>query len=292
VYAEAMITHSQPGTRLIAFILLLLLAGSSVLSGSMMPLHLANLGLLLLVATSLSRLIDVCRVSESLDRLIGDQKLLAQVQRIVDACSLASMIHDPIHRELLLERIGDLATGMEVMATGSVEFDTTERWRLFYEQLLTSPGLHKYQSVAWVRDDSYWHSEAGLNSIRLNHRLSELQQLTIERIVILSDELWPDRKALPVVRIQDWLIEQHHHDISLWLVRESELAHEADLLMDLGIYGIRATGIQELDDEGGTRRFTLQFGFEHVQAAQERWKRLLVYAVKYRDFLDRYSVTE
>ena len=52
VYAEAMITHSQPGTRLIAFILLLLLAGSSVLSGSMMPLHLANLGLLLLVATS------------------------------------------------------------------------------------------------------------------------------------------------------------------------------------------------------------------------------------------------
>ena len=74
-------------------------------------------------------------------------------------------------------------------------------------------------------------------------------------------------------------------------MRESELKTEPDLLCDTGIYGSRAIGIQELDEDGATRRFTLQFGLEHVQSAEERWQRLLVYAVKYSDFLDRYSVS-
>lgn len=74
-------------------------------------------------------------------------------------------------------------------------------------------------------------------------------------------------------------------------MRESELKTEPDLLLDIGIYGSRAVGTQELGEDGATRRFTLQFGFEHVPAAEERWERLLVCAEKYSDFLDRYSVS-
>ena len=58
----------------------------------------------------------------------------------------------------------------------------------------------------------------------------------------------------------------------------------------MGIYGSRAVGLQQLDSIGNTRLFTLQFGLSHVESAERLWQRLLVHAVKYADFLDRYSI--
>jgi len=60
----------------------------------------------------------------------------------------------------------------------------------------------------------------------------------------------------------------------LKLVRQSVLANEPDLVTDLGIYGNRAVGVQELDDKGRTFRFTLSFDFPEVMAAEQRWDRL------------------
>jgi hypothetical protein len=69
------------------------------------------------------------------------------------------------------------------------------------------------------------------------------------------------------------------------LVRESEIGGEADLLCDFGIYGDRATGIQELDELSRTLRFMLLFDKQSIKLAQDRWARLSLYATAYADLL-------
>jgi hypothetical protein len=254
-------------------------------------LTLGNTILLLAVLRILVRLTQTSPLTAKLSVIASNRSLLALIRQVVEAGARAAAVGDPIHRELVLWQLTTASARFEEAVGGRVAFASTERWRSVYEQLLTSRGLHVYRSVALVRDESYWRTEAGLNSMQLNLRLAEFGQLGIERIVILNDELWPVSNQLPVSQLQQWIHEQHHHGILLRLVRESELKTEPDLLCDTGIYGSRAIGIQELDEDGATRQFTLQFGLEHVQAAEERWQRLLVYAVKYSDFLDRYSVS-
>ena len=81
--------------------------------------------------------------------------------------------------------------------------------------------------------------------------------------------------------------EQYTHGIWTKLVRESTLTGEPDLLVDLGIYGTRAVGFQELDDHGRTVRFTLSFEFAEILAAERRWERLSVYSTSYQKLLDQ-----
>lgn len=251
-----------------------------------------NLGLLLAVLMALQRLQQSLPQAVELARLATEPVLFNSVRDIITAGERLRPARDPVQRDLALQFLEATATKFRDMAAGSFEFHSTERWRVAYEQLLTSPGLHHYRSVAVIWTPSYWQSEAGFNSMQLNHQLSAAHKLLIERVVILADPLWPNRQALPVDTIQEWLIEQHHHGIQLWLVRVSELTQETDLMTDLGIYGSRAVGTQEVETSGATRQFLLRFGLEPVQAAEEKWNRLLVYAVPYEKFLDRYALTE
>ena len=66
-------------------------------------------------------------------------------------------------------------------------------------------------------------------------------------------------EPLPAPAIRPWIDEQNDHGIWVSLVRESEIAAEPDLLADFGIYGDRAIGIQELDEQSRTLRFVLHF---------------------------------
>lgn len=286
------IRHSQYATPFIgaAAIIIAMVLSWFGLNGMILLLSTCAL-FLVSILRDIRHLRDSIPVANVLTSVVDNQPLFTALRQFTDACSAAQMVQDVLHRDLALERIQVAADDVSRAAAGHFEFESTERWRTYYERLLMSPGLHVYRSVAVVRKPSYWQTEAGMKGMQLNHQISESKRLAIERVVVLADELWADRNALPVERIQEWLIEQHHHGISLWLVRESELSGEADLLVDMGIYGSRAIGVQELDDLGNTRRFTLQFGIEHVQQAEERWQRLMVYAVKYSDFLDRYTIT-
>jgi hypothetical protein len=78
--------------------------------------------------------------------------------------------------------------------------------------------------------------------------------LQIERIVIVADGLWPNGEQVPIEPIATWLDEQVRHEIDVRLVRASRL--EDDLLADFGLYGNRAVGQQQVDDQGRTVRFT------------------------------------
>src|SRR3569832_49559 len=92
--------------------------------------------------------------------------------------------------------------------------------------------------------------------------------------------------------MQQWIHEQHHHGLLVRVVRESALIQEPDLIADIGLYGTRALGIQELDAECRTVRFTLTFDFDQLAAAEDRWKRLNVYAAPYVSLLNEFWLSD
>lgn len=227
---------------------------------------------------------------EKLLRLARDEEVSACHLAILDSLVVISRNLDSIYREIALEHLDDLARRVSAIADGTFVFEGTETWRIVYERLLRSPGLHLYRSVAWVKNANYWQDEPGRKSMAVNFELNDAEQLNIERIAIIADDLWPAGKVWPVESLRQWMHEQHARGIWLKFVRQSALANEADLIADTGIYGSRALGTQELDEQCRTSRFTLTFDFAQVSAAEERWKRLAVYAESWSGYLDRYEI--
>jgi len=224
--------------------------------------------------------------------LARDADVYPSYEEVSHSLLQMSQNSDPIFRDSALNRLALLESELAELAEGTVKFDGTETWRLAYEQLLKSPGLHLYRSVAWVRNENYWQNAAGRQSFKLNLELKGRDRLTIERIVILADDLWPSDLDLPTDRVKQWLHKQHTEGIQIALVRESALHQEPDLLKDMGIYGSRAVGWQEFDENSQPFRFVIKFNFNEVTTAEERWSRLKVYSTNYQDFLDHLPLTE
>lgn len=218
--------------------------------------------------------------------LAKDEDFFELYRHATGALKTISLNKDPIYRNLAIHRSTELAGQLSAMAEGQFMFLGTETWRMVYAQLLRSPGLHLYRSVAYVKTATYWQDQPGRHSMQINLQMIDKEQLSIERIAIIPEHLWPTGERVPVEPVNGWICEQHTHGVTIKLVRQSTLANEPDLVVDLGIYGNRAVGIQELDDQGRTVRFTLSFDFVDVLAAEQRWERLSVYATPYRELLE------
>ena len=191
---------------------------------------------------------------------------------------------DPLLREIAAIKLTSVNAQIGTIAAGTVVFAGTETWRTVYEQLLAGGSIREYRSVAWVRSASYWQDPPGRQSMRANFEAVH-RRVLIERIAILPDALWPNDTELPADAIQLWLQEQHDHGLHLILVRESALRGEPDLLADFGIYGHRAVGTQELDEQSRTVRFTLSFDPQAVLLADDRWRRLSIFGIPYQSLL-------
>ena len=191
---------------------------------------------------------------------------------------------DPLLREIAAIKLTSVNAQIGTIAAGTVVFAGTETWRTVYEQLLAGGSIREYRSVAWVRSASYWQDPPGRQSMRTNFEAVH-RRVLIERIAILPDALWPNDTELPADAIQLWLQEQHDHGLHLILVRESALRGEPDLLADFGIYGHRAVGTQELDEQSRTVRFTLSFDPQAVLLADDRWRRLSIFGIPYQSLL-------
>lgn len=215
-----------------------------------------------------------------------DDEALEQHRTLTRALARIVENADPLFRSLALQRTRVLADNADELAAGTIVFEDTETWRIAYEQLLRSPGLYLYRSVALVHSPAYWQDEPGRQSIRLNFELQDAGTLSIERTIVIADDLWPSNEHLPTESLQRWIDEQHNHGIWLRLVRLSSILNEPDLQSDFGIYGTRAAGVQELGFQSRTARFILTFDFDRVREAEARWDRLTVYATSYRDLLD------
>lgn len=225
-------------------------------------------------------------------QLSRDTEMFPHYERLSQSLLDISRIPDPIFRSLATQSLNSVDDEVAQIAGKTIVFQGTETWRIVYDQLLRSPGIQSYRSVAWAKNGHYWMDEPGRKSLQTNYELHSSGQLHIERIVILADEVWPADQPLPVDSMRQWIHEQHHHGLFVRVVRESALAQEPDLIADIGLYGTRAIGIQELDAECRTVRFTLTFDFGQLAAAEARWQRLNVYATPYISLLNEFWLSD
>lgn len=233
---------------------------------------------------------DKSSVLEASLELAGDRDVFDRSRILSDSLLRISRQQDSIFREIALEHLDELVRRAATIAEGEFVFEGTETWRIVYERLLRSPGLHLYRSVAWVKNANYWQDEPGRKSMAVNFELHAAERLNIERIVIIADELWSAEEVWPTELLRQWLNEQHIRGIWVKFVRQSALEQEPDLITDIGIYGSRALGVQELDEQCRTVRFTLTFDYARVATAEDRWKRLAIYAESFAGYLDRYEL--
>ncbi len=220
------------------------------------------------------------------DAIAHDKEIYDEYLAIARALKRIGQIPDLVFREAALQKIASAKLEFQQVAEGTLIFEGTESWRIVYEALLRSRHVFLYRSVSWVKSVDYWQDEPGKHSTQFNLELVDHQNLNIERIVILSESIWPADQSFPNKPILSWIDTHHRHGIWIKLVRQSTIATEPDLLGDFGIYGSHAVGEQVLDDKCRTARFILRFNFEAVEAAEERWKRLGIFSSAYRDLLD------
>ncbi len=246
-----------------------------------------SLGVLLHLAIQKNTAPSTNSTIDKLIALAGDPKLSRWHNDLLDNLLRVVQESDSIYRRLALERLENSGLDVETLAKKVVDFESTECWRVVYEELLRSPGLHLYRSVSFIESQDYWQDAPGRQSTQLNLELHKQQVVTIERIAIIADHLWPQDSLFPVSPIHSWLDIQHRHGIWLKLVRESALQNDPELIADIGIYGNRAVGKQVADPSGRTIRFSLSFDFEELRASERIWERLVVYSTSYRELLDQ-----
>ena len=203
-----------------------------------------------------------------------------------NALTMIARQNDLLYRDLALTRLEAIAHEVETLARGEVVFTATETWRTAYQQILETLRLKTYFSVAWVRTNDYWNDAPGRQSINFNYDLIG-RGFRIERVHILADDLWPFDEKLPAGGILEWLVEQRGRGIHVSLIRESDLSKEPDLVRDFAIYGDRATGTQELDEQSHTVRFILAFDEQRIRQSLDRWERLKLFSTSFENLMDR-----
>ncbi|MEZ6077693.1 MAG: hypothetical protein R3C56_19105 [Pirellulaceae bacterium] len=77
------------------------------------------------------------------------------------------------------QRFSSIVQQPRTLSAGTIEYSSTESGRVAYEQLLRSPGLHLYRSVAYV-EPHYWQDGPGQQSTRLNLELHDSRSISIE----------------------------------------------------------------------------------------------------------------
>jgi hypothetical protein len=240
------------------------------------------------VAVVLKQYIATEDKARSLPKTLAcDSQFFEHFRLFAESLNAASHIPDPVFRNAALHQLAAIGQSLKNLGDGMLTFENTESWRLIYEQILRSKVVYSYKSVAWVRDLNYWQDEPGQKSIRLNQELVSRQQLSMERIFILQDALWPNGTECGDSKVTELLKENVRSKIKVFVIRESSLNNDQDLLVDFGIYGSHAVGYQVIDGRHRTHRFTIQFNFDAVALAEQRWQRLLAYAIPFEENLER-----
>jgi len=222
---------------------------------------------------------DKSTATEGIDDDLG----IAMLEEQLD---LLNQFSDPLLRRLVALKLAVVRGELDELVAGRIAFHETETWRSTYAELLHSPDVTEYLSVAWVVNEDYWRDLPGEHSLRTNFEALD-RGVSVERICILGWNLWPPELSVPLREVLNWINDQHYRGIAISLVRETDLMAEAHLLRDFGIYGHRATGEQRLDRHARTVGFTLSFDPADVALARDRWRRLQLFAQKYQELMDR-----
>ena len=85
---------------------------------------------------------------------LAEKSLVDSLQRL--ACQ-----PDPILLEAAIVRLAAIHEEVHNLSTGKIVFSSTEAWRTVYEEILNTPGIDCYRSVAWMRNEDYWRDTPG-----------------------------------------------------------------------------------------------------------------------------------
>jgi hypothetical protein len=218
--------------------------------------------------------------------LASDPELFRFLQTIRDGLNGLANQSDGLLRTAVLEKLAAVNVQIESLSAGAVAFTGAEPWRMVYDALLANPQLKEYRAIAWVRSKDYWQDGPAQQSMRANFEAAH-RGVLIERVIILPETLWPVGEHFPTEEIRPWIEEQHNHGLWVIVVRERDLAAEPDLLADFGLYDERAVGTQDCDERSRTVRFALDFGPAAIRLALDRWRRLSVRGISFRELLAR-----
>ena len=93
--------------------------------------------------------------------LVHQSELFGVYRGLVAAITNLASQTDCILREAALVKLAVIHEELASLARGQIVFSATQAWRVPYEQILTSPGIGNYRSVAWLQDEDYWQDEPG-----------------------------------------------------------------------------------------------------------------------------------
>lgn len=217
-------------------------------------------------------------------RLARNRKLMTIHADLAESLVDIDRIPDPVFQEISQTRLNQIQEQLRQLADGTVVYTNTEAWRTVYDQLLHSSTIHHYKSISWVRDLSYWSHLPAANSLKTNYQLNRSGKLQIERIFILSDMALMDSRFTEPGRFWSTVKAHEESGIDCYIVEESSLPLESQLLCDIGIYGSHVCGEEVVDLEKGNTAFYLYFDLQKVTEFEERWKLLRAYSVRLRDF--------
>src|SRR5207302_1566908 len=99
--------------------------------------------------------------------LAPDPELYQRYSSICRGLTELAEQSDPVLRQIALLKLSSVVGQIGSLAGGTVVFAGTEGWRTVYEQLLRSPDIREYRSVAWVRSKDYWQDQPGRQSIQV-----------------------------------------------------------------------------------------------------------------------------
>ena len=180
----------------------------SILSG----LVLSNLRTRELQETLLDQVVTQLGIAKEVWR---NPQLSEKHEQIVAGIAKSLRIKDPLFRKLALAQLESFARQSEALGKGVIEYYDTESWRLAYEEILRSDEVNRYHSVALINAEGYWQDVPGQQSLELNYELQDQKCLSVERIVIVADHLWPTSERLPYESVADWIFEQHNQGFGL-----------------------------------------------------------------------------
>ena len=193
---------------------------------------------------------------------------------------------DNIFQKQARFRLEQMARQVDELLRQELSFSQTETWRTLYESVLSSCKAKRYLSVALVEHEDYWQDQPAKASLEFNYDLVR-HGFHVHRRFIIDDFFWPPGAIGPANEILGSIEEQATHGIEVSLIRKSALEAEPGLICDFGIYGEIAVGHQSLDEQARTTSYVLRFGRSAVEAAEELWRQLDLYAIPLDEILDR-----
>lgn len=115
--------------------------------------------------------------------LTVDSTLRESCLEFVRALQAIHNTSSPAFKTLGREHVASLSDDFRDLARQRLVFVGTEGWRTAYAEILQDDDLTEYRSVAWVRSDSYWQDQPGLQSLGINCELAA-RGVRVTRIVV------------------------------------------------------------------------------------------------------------